>query len=141
MKYLNHDKREELSWKSAFEIYYGRKANELINEGRNYDETICAAKTIGPSMKSFRNQEHTRNRWRQKAKEADLRMATRMVGKDSRKNVYKKYAAGEKVFVRVGSKRRCSSKTHRVLLGTILKRYKDYVTYKIQIHMSGSNEI
>ena len=53
MKCLNHDKREELSWKSAFEIYYGRKANELINEGRNYDETICTAKTIGPSMKSF----------------------------------------------------------------------------------------
>ena len=141
MKCLNHDKREELSWKSAFEIYYGRKANELINEGRNYNETICTAKTIGPSMKSLGNQERTRNRWRQKAKEADLRMAIRMVGKDSRKIVYKKYAAGEKVFVRVGSKRRCSSKTHRVLPGTILKPYKDDVTYKIQIHMSGSNEI
>ena len=44
-------------------------------------------------------------------------------------------------MVRVGSKRRCSSKTHRVLPGTILKRYKDDVTYKIQIHMSRSNEI
>ena len=64
-----------------------------------------------------------------------------MVGKDALKNVYKKYAAGEKVFVRVGSKRRCSSKTHQVLPGTILKHYKDDVTYKIQIHMSGSNEI
>ena len=68
-------------------------------------------------------------------------MATRMVRKDSQKNVYKKHAAGEKVFVRVGSKHPCSSKTHRVLPGTILKRYKDDVTYKIQIHMSGSNEI
>lgn len=32
-KCLNNDKREELGWKSAFEVYYGRKSNELVNCG------------------------------------------------------------------------------------------------------------
>ena len=33
MKYskcLNNDKHEELDWRSAFEVYYGRKPNELV---------------------------------------------------------------------------------------------------------------
>ena len=29
-KCLNNDKREELGWRSAFEVYYGRKSNELV---------------------------------------------------------------------------------------------------------------
>ena len=31
MKSCNQEKREELGWKGAFEIYYGRKPNELLN--------------------------------------------------------------------------------------------------------------
>ena len=29
-KCLNNDKGEELGWRSAFEVYYGRKSNELV---------------------------------------------------------------------------------------------------------------
>ena len=32
-KCLNNDKREELSWRSVFEVYYGRKPNELVKFG------------------------------------------------------------------------------------------------------------
>ena len=45
MKCLNQEKKEELGWKSAFEIYFGRKVNELKNEGKNHDNTIQLAKT------------------------------------------------------------------------------------------------
>ena len=30
---LNNDKREELGWRSAFELYYRRKSNELVKCG------------------------------------------------------------------------------------------------------------
>lgn len=33
-----------MGWKSLFEIYFGRKANELLNEGQNYDGTIDSTK-------------------------------------------------------------------------------------------------
>ena len=126
MKCLNQKKREELGWKSAFEIYFGRKVNELKNEGKNHNKTIHLAKTVRPSTKDFRNQKHNTNQCRKK---------------DTRRNVYKIYKSGVKVFVRVGSKR-CRSTTKRsVLIGTILKRYKDNVTYKIQLQMPGSKQI
>ena len=32
-KCLNNDKLEELGWRSAFEVYYGRKPNELVKCG------------------------------------------------------------------------------------------------------------
>ena len=33
-------KREELARKSPFEIYYGKKSNELLNEGKNYNSAV-----------------------------------------------------------------------------------------------------
>ena len=49
VKCLNQEKREELGWKSAFEIYFWGKINELKNEGKNHDKIIHAAKPVGPS--------------------------------------------------------------------------------------------
>lgn len=138
MKCLNHDKREELSWKSAFEIYFGRKANELVTEGEKKDKTIYTARTIAPSTKDFRNQRQNTSLLREKASKADKRMAQRMMEKDARKNIYKTYESGDKVFVRVGSKRRGSTMKHRVLAGKILKRNKNNATYKVQFRIPGS---
>ena len=38
MKCLNNEKKEELGWKSPFEIYYGRKSNELLNDGKSSED-------------------------------------------------------------------------------------------------------
>ena len=141
MKCLNQEKREELGWKSTLEIYFGRKVNELKNEGKNHNKTIHFAKTAEPSTEGFRNQRHNTNQWRKKAREADLKMAERMMEKDTRRNVYKIYKSGDKVFVNVGSKRCRSTTKHSVLTGTILKRYKDNVTYKVQLQMPGLKQI
>ena len=135
MKCLNQVKRKESGWKSAFEIYFGRKVNELKNEGKNHDKTIHLAQTVGPSTKDFRNQKHNTNQWRKKAREADLRIAERMMENDIRRNAYKIYKSGDKVFVRLGSKRYRSTTRHSVLTGTILKRYK------VQLQMPGSKQI
>ena len=141
MKCSNQEKREELGWQSAFEIQFGRKANELKNEGKNHDKTIHLAKTVGPSTEDFRNQKHNTNQWRKKAREADLRMTERMMEKDFLRNVYKIYKSGDKVFLRVDSKRYRSLTKYSVLNGIILKRYKDNVTCKVQLQMSGSKQI
>ena len=53
MKCLNQEKREYSGWKSAFEIYLGRKVNEPKNEGKNHDKTIDLAKTVGLSTKDL----------------------------------------------------------------------------------------
>ena len=82
---LNQEKREELGWQSALEIYFGSKANELKNEGKNHDKTIHLGKTVGRSTKDFRNEKRNTNQWRKKAREADLRMAKRMIKKDTRR--------------------------------------------------------
>ena len=126
MKCLNQEKREELGWKSAFEIYFGRKVKELKNEGKNHSKTIHLAKTVRPSTKDFRNQKHNTNQCRKK---------------DTRRNIYKIYKSGVKVFVRVGSKRCRSTTKHSVITGTILKRDKDNVTYKVQLQIPGSKQI
>ena len=125
MKWLNQEKREELGWKSAFGIYFGRKINELKNEGKNHDKTIHLEKTVGPSTKDFGNQKHNTNQWRKKAREADLRMAERMMEKDTLRNVYKICKSGDKFSVRLGSKRCRSTTKHSVLTKTILKPCKD----------------
>lgn len=58
IKCLNQEKRGELGWNSDFEIYFGRKANKLKNEGKEHDNTIHLLKTVGPSAKDFKNQKH-----------------------------------------------------------------------------------
>ena len=141
MKCFNQEKREESGWKNAFEIHFGRKVNELKNEGKNHDKTIHLAKTVGPSTKDFRNQKHNSNQRRKKVRETHLRMAERMMKNDTLRNVYKIYKSGDKVFVPVDSKRCRSTTKHSVLTRTILKRYKDNVTYKVQLQIPGSKQI
>ena len=52
-KCLTIEKREELGWKSPFEIYFGQKSNELANAGRDHDNTISIRKTLLPKEKDF----------------------------------------------------------------------------------------
>ena len=56
-----------------------------------------------------------------------------MVEKYARKNIYKTYNPGEKVFVRIRKKEE-NSQRHKVLAGTVEKRYQDHtclVKYKL----------
>ena len=47
----NLEKREKLGWKSPFEIYCRRKANELLSEGQYCDGAIDISEYIRPSAK------------------------------------------------------------------------------------------
>ena len=54
-----------------------------------------------------------------KAQEADFRMVERMMEKDTRRNFYKIYKSGDKVFVCVGNKRCRSTTKHSILTGIL----------------------
>ena len=40
VKYLNNDKREELSWKNPFQLYYGLEINEILRASLRSNEEI-----------------------------------------------------------------------------------------------------
>ena len=125
MKCCNYEKREELSWKSTFEIYYGRKQNELLNDWKSHDSNIHFSNTVGPSERDFENQQNFARQWRKTAMKADERMRKRMLRKkDASKNAYKLYKLGGKVFIRLLGEGKDSLKKHRVLVGRILKRLR-----------------
>ena len=51
MKCLNNEKKEELGWKSPFEICYGRKSNELLHDGKSVTiSTLTLLATNYPHM-------------------------------------------------------------------------------------------
>ena len=49
--------KEELGWKSPFEIYYGRKSNELLNDGKSSEDfDIDIVSTKLPSQSEYLQQ-------------------------------------------------------------------------------------
>ena len=90
MKYLNNEKKEELGWKSPFEIYYGRKSNELLNDGKSSEDfDIDIVSTKLPSQSEYLQQAKQTEDWRNAAKKANKRVVKLMVEKHARKNIRK----------------------------------------------------
>ena len=60
MKCVNNEKRKALGWQSPFEIYFGRKSNEIIKcgvpEHKCYPEIGIASKPTDSDMKRFMKQ-------------------------------------------------------------------------------------
>ena len=102
MKCLNNEKKEELGWKSPFEIYYGRKSRELLNDGKSSEDFDIDTVSTKLRSQSEYLQQAKQTDWRNAAKKAGEQMAKLMVENHARKNIYKTYNPGEKVFVRIG---------------------------------------
>lgn len=138
---LNNEKREELGWKSPFEIYYGRKSNELINAGINLDGQITTQKTCQPKDSDFLCHRKRSKSWRKVARKASHRLAERMKNYHAKKHSYKIYKKGEKVFVRCKKQKSGKGKPikHAIMVATILKRYKDNSNYNILLDNPESN--
>ena len=88
-KCLNNEKREKLGWKSPFEIYYGRKSNELVNAGLAYDVHVSIKVATKLSKKNFTAHEKKREPWRENAQKASDRLDNRIKNGHERKNSYK----------------------------------------------------
>ena len=53
-RYLNNENREELTWKSPFEIYYGRKSYDLVNPGLKYEGSVSTLRSLPPKQKDVK---------------------------------------------------------------------------------------
>ena len=69
-------KKEELGWKSPFEIYYERKSNKLLNDGKSIEDfDIDIVSTKIPLQSEYLQQAKETEDWRNAAEKADEQMA------------------------------------------------------------------
>ena len=80
-KCLNNDKRKELSWRSVFEVYYGRKPNELVKCGVSVhrEKEFNLQKVIQPLENLTYERQKLVNKERKKAKTANKKVCDRAV--------------------------------------------------------------
>jgi len=124
--------------KSPFETYFGRKSNELVNAGSAYDRLIATEEVQNPT-KLDRNQHKKKiESWRENASKASDRLDERMKRSHAKKYSYKKYEKGDRVFVKCKKQRgKGKSTRHMILVGSILKRYRNDSTYEISMEGPG----
>ena len=76
---LNNEIREELGWKSPFEIHFGRKSNELVNAGSAYDGLITTMEIQQPTISDQNLHLKKTQKWRDSVKNASNRLDKRMI--------------------------------------------------------------
>ena len=124
---LNQDPKEELAWKSPFEIYFGRKPNVVHNTGntcaKEWDLPLGKYEDmVRPRSKDFRLHSKQVKATTKQALSATEKCPNRMVNKETKKHSPSIYDIGETVLIRYlpdGSK---IVKKRYVLEGKILKR-------------------
>ena len=105
-KTLNEEPREELSWKSAFEVYYGRKFNhaDRLSEfpvAQEWDQTGEEYKRmVEPKPSDYTRRTKACKRLQQSVASASKKCADRMIKKALRNNPPSVYNVGENVLIR-----------------------------------------
>lgn len=136
---MNLDPREELSWKSAFEVYYGRKINrdELISRSDNQiiEERALSENSYenvtSPKSSNYTSREADVLKVRKAASLSGKKCENRMIKKGMRNNPASVYRIGEKVLIRYPPTKKISRK-RCVVEGRILKRNLKTFTYKVR---------
>ena len=131
---LNEDPKEELSWKSPFEIYYGRKPNVAATGNPNVQEWDVASnkyhKMIRPCPKHYSEHEANLCAVRNLASSATRRCANRMVAGGERNNPPSIYKVGQTVLIRYPSKTKSVTKRH-ILEADVVARNVRLHKYKV----------
>ena len=126
---FEQQKKEEVGWKSPFEIFYGRKSNELLHDGKSsedFDVEIVSTKL--PTQSEYLNKQNRQKTGEMDQKKVMSEWPSLMVEKHASKNIYKADNPGEKVFVRIGKKRGKFVKRDTALAGTAKKNIKTIPT-------------
>ena len=140
MKCLNNDKREELGWKSAFEIYFGRKSNELIKAGLPQGSEFIYTEQVKPGASTdYVSHTEQTKRLRRKAFRCSDRINDRTLKRHERLNTCSVYHPGDTVLVRYGKGKGKYVPTKRhILEGRVIKKNKRFDSYKIRVRVPGS---
>ena len=126
-KTLNEEPREELSWKSAFEVYYGRKFNhaDRLSEfpvAQEWDQTGEEYKRmVEPKPSDYTRRTKACKRLQQSVASASKKCEDRMIKKGLRNNPPSVYNVGENVLIRYLPAKKISRK-RCVLHAKALKR-------------------
>ena len=135
LKCLNNNKREELGWRSAFEVYHVRKSNELVKCGAavNREKGINVQEVIQPSENLIYERQKRIDEEREKAKNANKKVCDRTVEYYRTRRKCSKYKKGEEVFIRHRKKNgKKAPKQSFVILGEVIKIGKSEDMYKIK---------
>jgi len=136
---LNEDSKEELQWKSPFQIYYGRQSNRIVNPidvspAEIRSEIIASnLSDFQPSFDDIVAFDRCRNNLRRGAKKSGKRCMAHMVRRGMKKNPASVYKLNEIVLVRYTNKGHKVPKRHRVIKGKIVKRNLMFSSYKITL--------
>ena len=134
---LNCEPKEELSWKSPFEVYYGRKpfrknyisgastAQEWKVDEEEYERLTSSV------PKDYKSHELQITRIRKAAALVSKRCESRMIKKGLKNNPPSVYDIGEKVLIRYPTAKKLCSK-RCVLPGRVLKRNLRTCKYKVK---------
>jgi len=145
---LNLEPREELSWKSSFEIYYGRKYNsgeqtdkdnDVVEEWRQPNGSEYEHLTM-PKQQDYTSQKPHVSRLPNLASHANRKCEARMIKKGLRQHPPSKYSIDEGVLVHYPTARKHSTKRY-VLKAKVLKRKLKTCKYKLAFeYPSGSDK-
>ena len=104
---LNEDPKEELGWKSPFEIYYVRKSNRVVcplldNSLPVPTETITAADDVNdsPQPDDLNQLKKRREQFRDAARKANERCMNRMINRDLSRNPPSIYNIHDRVLLK-----------------------------------------
>ena len=134
-KCLYNDKREELGWRSAFEVYNGRKSNKLVKCGVpvNREREFNVLKVIQPLANLIYERRKRVDEESEKAKNANKKVCDRTVEYYWKRRKCSKYKKGEDVFIRYGKKNGKKAPRQRfAILGEVIKVGKNKNMYKIK---------
>ena len=131
---LNDDAREELKWRTPFEVYFGRKNNILVAPLRVDPNAVCTEnRRPGPTKTSdYDKFNDCQNKIRKAAGKASKRCADRMVKRSSRKNPPSIYNAKDRVLIRLKDRKHHVPRKYHVLPGTVLEANYKSNRYRVQ---------
>ena len=134
MKCLNNDKREELGWKTSFQVYYGRENNETLRASLPINEEIDISRVKSVKKRDYNYFVKKTIKIRRKALQASKPIDRRTIQRDERLNKCSVYSPGETVLLRMGEKRSKFRSNIKILEGKVIKNSKTLDRYLVQFN-------
>ena len=133
---LNDEGKEELAWRSPFEIYFGRQNNKLSPELSSRASSLLKERTRSshsyePRSKDYADFEARRKKRREAAAAATHRVDERTIKRTS-KGSTARYKEMETVLIRYKDKKHKVPKGYSILLGRVVKCDYDRFRYKVR---------
>ena len=123
---LNEECKEELGWRSPFEIYYGRKSNQLVKASLDCVDSDDNIITTAAKKRELAGHMKKVKKIRRRAKLYSKKLNDRMVKSLKRRHKPETFKVGEHVLVRYRPQKggNLPPKRRFVLKGTVVKKRK-----------------